>query len=211
MRTEDLICVLANDNASRPEPVARRFALLLIPGALAAACVFGLVLTPRPDLGVVVATPRVAFKFLVTLTLAGAAGALALRLTRPDAAQGLRAALAPALTLLALGVAVELFVLPVPFWRPRLVGSNALACLALIPLFSAVPLVAMLAALRHGAPARPGLAGAVAGLFAGGVGATLYAMHCVDDSPLFVAAWYGLAVAIVAALGAALGRRLLRW
>ena len=55
------------------------------------------------------------------------------------------------------------------------------------------------------------MAGAVAGLVAGGVGATLYAMHCTDDSPLFVALWYSLAVALVALAGAAAGRWLLRW
>jgi hypothetical protein len=50
-----------------------------------------------------------------------------------------------------------------------------------------------------------------AGLLAGGMGAALYAMHCPDDSPLFVATWYGLAIAVVATLGAVLGSRVLRW
>ena len=45
----------------------------------------------------------------------------------------------------------------------------------------------------------PSLAGAVAGLAAGGVAATLYAAHCTDDSPLFVATWYTLAIAALAA------------
>ena len=41
--------------------------------------------------------------------------------------------------------------------------------------------------------------------------AAFYAAHCPDDSPLFVAAWYSLAVALVAAVGAATGRLTLRW
>jgi len=65
--------------------------------------------------------------------------------------------------------------------------------------------------LRFGAPSRPGLAGTVAGLLAGAIGAALYATHCPDDSPLFVATWYGLGLAIVTAAGAAIGTRLLRW
>jgi hypothetical protein len=55
------------------------------------------------------------------------------------------------------------------------------------------------------------MTGAVAGLFAGALGAVLYATHCPDDSPLFVAVWYGLAIAAVALIGALAGRRLLRW
>jgi hypothetical protein len=43
------------------------------------------------------------------------------------------------------------------------------------------------------------------------VGATLYASHCTDDSPLFVATWYSIATALVAAIGALAGSRMLRF
>jgi hypothetical protein len=72
-------------------------------------------------------------------------------------------------------------------------------------------LIAALAVLRGGAPLRPGLTGAVAGLFAGGLGAALYATHCTDDSPLFVATWYSLAIAIMVLVGFAAGHKVLRW
>jgi hypothetical protein len=55
------------------------------------------------------------------------------------------------------------------------------------------------------------VSGAVAGLLAGGLAATLYATHCPDDSPLFVAIWYSLAIALVVLAGAVVGRRVLRW
>ena len=90
-------------------------------------------------------------------------------------------------------------------------GSNAAFCLKSIPFLAAAPLVAALLALRQGAPENPGLAGAAAGLFAGAIGAAFYATHCPDDSPLFVAAWYSLAIGLVAMAGALAGRRLLRW
>ncbi|MFZ5673199.1 MAG: NrsF family protein [Pseudomonadota bacterium] len=45
----------------------------------------------------------------------------------------------------------------------------------------------------------------------GGIGATLYASHCFDDSPLFVLVWYSLAIALVTAVGFFAGRHLLRW
>ena len=41
--------------------------------------------------------------------------------------------------------------------------------------------------------------------------ATLYAAHCTDDSPLFIAAWYSLAIAFVTVVGAVIGSRALRW
>jgi hypothetical protein len=69
----------------------------------------------------------------------------------------------------------------------------------------------LLLALRQGAPTRPGVAGAAAGLLAGGIAATFYAAHCTDDSPLFVATWYTLAIGALALLGAAVGQRFLRW
>ena len=211
MRTEDLIRALADDSASRPEPVARRFVTLTLVGVLAAACVFTLILTPRPDLSVAIAAPRVVFKFFIALALVGAAGALALRAMRPEAQSSLRPILVPVLALLTVGVAAELIGSAPTAWRPLLIGSNALACVTLVPLLSLLPLGAILLALRYGAPSQPRVAGATAGLLAGGIGGALYALHCPDDSPLFVAAWYGLPIAAVTVLGAALGARLLRW
>ena len=65
--------------------------------------------------------------------------------------------------------------------------------------------------LRYGAPTRPVLAGAAAGLLAGGLAATFYAAHCFDDSPLFVAVWYTIAIAVLTILGAIAGRLFIRW
>jgi hypothetical protein len=211
VRTDDLIRVLAIDHARPADSFMKRFAQLTLLGLVGAGCLFGVLLKPRADLITAIATPRVAFKFLVTLALAGAAGALALRLARPEFKPHIRSALVPTLALLATGVAAELVLTAPTSWGRQLVGSNALACLSLVPLLSVPFLVAALIGLRHGAPADPARAGAIAGLFAGGLGAALYALHCVDDSPLFVAAWYGLAVVAVAALGAAVGARVLRW
>jgi NAD(P)H-dependent FMN reductase len=55
-----------------------------------------------------------------------------------------------------------------------------------------------------------GLFGA-AGLVAGGLAAALYATQCTDDSPLFIATWYSIAIGAVTVLGAVLGRHQLRW
>ena len=72
-------------------------------------------------------------------------------------------------------------------------------------------LAALLFGLSYGAPTRPTLAGAGAGLLSGAVAASIYISHCPDDSPLFVAAWFTLAILISTGIGAIAGNRLLRW
>ena len=93
----------------------------------------------------------------------------------------------------------------------RLVGNNSKVCLTAIPLLSLPLLAAALIGLRHGAPTRPALAGAIAGMLSAGLAATLYASHCTDDSPLFVATWYTIATALVTAIGALAGAKVLRF
>jgi hypothetical protein len=66
-------------------------------------------------------------------------------------------------------------------------------------------------ALRQLAPTRLTLAGALAGLFAGGAGAFVYAFHCPETAAPFVALWYSAGILLTAGLGALLGPRLLRW
>ena len=90
-------------------------------------------------------------------------------------------------------------------------GHNSLWCMAMIPLLGVAPLAAGMWALRQAAPVRPALTGAVVGMLSAGIAGFLYALHCTDDSPLFVAIWYSLATALLTLAGALLGRRLLRW
>ncbi|GGF24725.1 hypothetical protein GCM10011611_33470 [Aliidongia dinghuensis] len=84
-------------------------------------------------------------------------------------------------------------------------------CVGAIVLVSLPALGLILAALRSGAATRPGRAGAAAGLLAGALGAAAYALACKNDGGLFVAIWYTTAIALVAGLGAVVGRRTLAW
>lgn len=212
MRTDDLIEALVEDRAHAPLRPRLAIGLALITGAVLAALVFMTVLGWRHDISAVAGTYRFLFKFVVTLTLAASALALLFRVFRPETVLG-RAlwliAIAPAMLVLA--AIAELIVMPPATWAPRLVGVNSLFCLIMIPLISVAPLLAFLAALRRSAPADPGLAGALAGLAAAAIAATLYASHCIDDSPLFVITWYSIAIAIVTTVGYVAGRRWLRW
>lgn len=212
MKTDDLIRALSADGAAPVRSLEARFATMIVPGFLIAAALFLTILGPRPDAASAIGSMRFEFKFVVTLLLAACSALLVLRLARPAAALTPGAlALASVPAILFMGVFAELILVPPSLWEARLVGANALVCMMSIPLFALPVLAAALCALRAGAPTRPGLAGIVAGLFAGGLGAALYAAHCPDDSPLFVATWYSLAIGIVAIVGGVLGRRILRW
>ena len=136
---------------------------------------------------------------------------LCLECARPDPSGHLMRRLLPLAVVVIIAVAVELVTVPKVTWGTRLVGTNSLICLSAIPLLSIAPLAAVLTILRRAAPASPALAGAAAGLLAAALGATLYAFHCFDDSPLFVVTWYSLAAIPIVLAGAILGRRLLRW
>jgi len=212
MKTDDLIRGLTSDLAPPGPSIEVRFAVAFLPGVLVALTLFAITLGPRPDLLLVASDVRFLFKFVVTLSLALCSALLVWRLVRPGAPARLQiAALAVVPLVLAAGVLMELLVLPAPSWGTRLVGSNGLVCLVSIPLFALPMLIAEVLALRQGAPTQPALAGVVAGLFAGGVAAAIYAAHCPDDSPLFVALWYSLGIAIVALAGGLAGRLALRW
>ena len=212
MKTSDLIRALAADSEVRAMPPGRALALALIPGIAIALGLHFAVLGLRPHLLTLLGEPRLLFKLCLTHLLAALSGLLVLRLVRPGASvRRLTLLLAIVPALLAAAILAELLAVPAAEWGQRLMGSNAMFCLKTIPFLAAAPLVAVLLALRQGAPDHPALAGAAAGLFAGAIGAAFYATHCPDNSPLFVAAWYSLAIGIIAAASALAGRRLLRW
>lgn len=211
MKTDDLIGVLAQDAPLR-WTLERSVKLALIVGAVIAGAIFFVEIGFRHDIDDAMETPRFLLKFAVTIPLAVAAAGAVFCAGRPGAEFGMRGwALAISPLILVVAAAVELTLLPESVWARTAMGSNAKHCLTLIPLLSIGPLICLLVALREGAPTNPGLAGAIAGLTASGIAATLYATNCTDDSPLFVVSWYPLATAIVVLMGYLAGRRFLRW
>jgi hypothetical protein len=212
MKTDDLILALSADAAPRGQSLRRRVALGLAIGALVSLAAFMSVIGPRPDFAAAAHTMRFDLKFVDTLAVLAPAFFLCLRLSRPEAAPGAILAwlLAP-VAILGAGVAVELAMAPSAQWGAKLVGSNSMHCLLVIPILSIPPLAALIFALREGAPRHPALTGALAGAAAAGVAATIYASNCPDDSPLFVVTWYPLATGVVVLVGALAGRRWLAW
>ncbi len=210
MRTDELIHVLAQDAASAETPPRRALLAALALATVLAAGVGALLLDPRADIAQAAHQARFLAKFVMTGAFGAAAATLVFRLARPGGSASLRVLAAP-VAFVAVAVTLEMLVTPAPEWRARMMGANWYVCLAYVPLIAAAPLVALVATLRQLAPTRPTLAGAAAGLTAGAIGAFFYAAHCPDDSPLFGAVWYTLAILIVTCAGALAGSRLLRW
>jgi hypothetical protein len=212
MRTDDLIATLSQ----RLEPVKAGAVARTLLGAVAlglagSVLVILLALGPRPDLGTALSSFGLWLKLAYTFAIAGLGLWLLERVGRPGAA------LKRPLQLLRLPV---LFIVAVAGAQlshpgadvPELVmGHSSKVCAVLVAMVSLPMLIASFWALRRLAPTRLRLAGALAGLFAGGAGAFIYAFHCPETAAPFVALWYSAGILLTAAIGALLGPRLLHW
>ncbi|MBR1092477.1 DUF1109 domain-containing protein [Bradyrhizobium manausense] len=212
MDTDQLIRTLAADNAHRAPRVGGLLTMGLLVAAPFSILIFATFLGVRPDVMTAMHNPFFDTKFAVTLSLAIPAIVISLHLSRPEALmRGWGWLLLLPVGLLAVAIGSEAMMAPAMPMTMRLVGKNSRWCMLSIPAMSLPLLAGALFGLRHGAPSRPALAGALAGLLSAGLAATLYASHCTDDSPLFVATWYTIATAVVTAIGAAVGSRVLRY
>ena len=212
MRTEDLIEALAADGGPvRPPP--RRLVAVAAAGALAALVLVLAWLHPRHDLAQAMQGGMFWMKALYTGVL-GLAGYLAIeRLSRP-AGGGRRGWWlgGAALALFAVAGVVQAMHSPdIQAALHMMRGHSWHSCSRNI-LILGLPMLALgLWVVRGMAPTRPVAAGFATGLFAGGVAATVYGLHCPENTFTFVALWYSLGVLLAALLGAVVGRWALRW
>jgi hypothetical protein len=212
MDTDRLIHSLAADNEQRSPSVSAMLAMALLIALPVAVAMLLSTIGLRPDIRAAMRTPLFDLKFIATLALAAPAIALSLHLSRPEASlRGRGWMLLAPLVILLFGISGEMMMPDRAPMMTRWMGHNAMLCMIVIPVLALPILAAALLALRQGAPARPAVAGALAGLASAGLAATIYAAHCVDDSPLFVATWYTLSTALVTAIGALAGARMLRY
>lgn len=213
MKTDDLITMLS----TQVEPVDRNrmgrslalgVAFAAAVAALATLAAFGV----RSDLDHVHSVTYMIGKLTFTLTVVVIATIYLLRLARPGGERetSLLVLAAPFLAVMMLG-ALTLSTAPRSHWDHAVLGTHWIECIISIPLIAVVPFALTIWAMRHAMPTDLRRAGAAAGLVAGGLSATGYALHCIDDSMPFVALWYGATIALCAVTGALLGPRLLRW
>ncbi len=210
MNTSQLINALSLDSG-RPPFLGRSWSVTVGLGFMAAVLLMAVTLEPRPDLMQVAMTWRFLAKLALGMSLAGVSLAMARQVSRPEMSSVPFWLGAIPLAVMCQASLAELILVPASEWLPRMIGSNALWCLSYIPILSLPPLAITLGTMRYGATTNPGMAGAIAGLFSGALGATAYALHCDDDSPFFVALWYSIGIACVCAIGSLVARRVLRW
>jgi len=213
MKTDALVEALARGPiAVGAHAVERRVGIALAAGAVLAAFAMLAALGVRADLRVAVGAPMFWMKLAYPLVLVASATLATATLARP--AGRARAATAAGVALMAAMVAAALGALALapPGGRLSLaLGHSALACVADVTALALPAFVLALLALRTCAPTRLRAAGAAAGLLAGAVAAGVYAWHCDEMALPFLGLWYTLGMAVPAAIGAALGPRVLRW
>ncbi|MBQ1544129.1 hypothetical protein C5708_09170 [Caulobacter sp. CCUG 60055] len=213
MKTDDLIDRLSADLP--PTPSAAIPARLIAAagfGALAALVLVVAWLRVRPDISEAAAGAFFWVKAAYTAAL-GVAGFLAIeRLARPAGSprRGLVLAVL-AVAALAAPAAWQLFAAEAAGRAQMWLGGSWTVCPRNILVLSLPMLALTLWFVRGLAPTRLALAGAAAGLFSGGVAATVYGLHCPEHTAAFVATWYTLGVLLTVALGALAGPRVLRW
>lgn len=213
MKTDELITLLSTnlekvDSAKFGRNICN--AVLWSVGAASLAAI--LVLGERPSVREFPTLIVLLVKFIFGLSIAGLASLYLIKHSRPGGETrvpiGLMAV--PFLAVMAIA-AVNLLLSPRSHWQHMLVGNQWLVCLISIPIIAIVPFGLVMWVMRLAAPTNLRRTGALAGLLAGGVSATAYALHCTDDSLPFVALWYGGTVILCTVTGAVLGARLLRW
>ena len=209
MKTDHLIDALVADSPVRE---AGHPAITLGIGVLGAAILFLALFGIRSGWDTAHVLLATGFKLLFTLISFVTAYYALQGLARPVRETGVPWILPIALGVVVVGgISWDLASAGLVGWQTRLMGDTALRCLTLVTIFSFVPLLAFLLFLSRNAPLNAGRAGAVAGLAAAGIGASLHALGCPQDSPLFVLTWYSLAGVIVAGLGMVLARLTVRW
>ena len=211
--TDDLITRLSADlKPVRPMAMQR-----LLLGAVALSGVIAVIamnmwLGMRPDIATAATTMMFWSKFGYTMALAIVGGAATVVLARPVGRTRWPwlAALA-LLAVLLIGAVIQLARAEPDEMMPLIVGGTSLVCPWRIVVLSLPVLLGSILALRRFAPANPALAGFAAGIMAGGTGACIYSFACAENGMMFLLLWYTLGIAIVAGLGALLGRFVLRW
>jgi hypothetical protein len=213
MKTEDLISMLStNVEAVDHRRIVRKFCMAVMAGAAVAVATVFLVFGPRADLTTVGAFVPPLLKVAFTLAILVPSSIYLIRLTRPGGERRSSVALVvlPFIAVMLLMV-LGLGFAPNSHWNGKIFGDDWLECLISIPLIAIVPFAVLIWVVRQMAPTDLARTGAFAGLVAGCLSATGYALHCADDTLPFFAVWHGGTIALCTYAGWKLGPKLLRW
>jgi hypothetical protein len=213
-KTDELIEDLVRDlRPVRRHALANLLARALLPALLISAALILFGHGPRPDLRAALSVPAFWVKSAYPLLLAMIGLGALLVAARPGG-RPLGSAL-PVAIVYALLVALALLQMreaSSPEESRRLVmGISAWYCPLIILATGAPPMAATFWFLRRSAPTAPTVAGIVAGLSAGALGAWIYSWGCIENGLPFVALWYTLGIALCTMIGGIIGRLWLKW
>ena len=212
MNTDDLISALGSElTPVRPGLLTKGVATGLAAGVAVTTLLFAVVWGIRSDPASILGDLFLFGKSALPLALGAMALPWMMAQARPAGRSRAARLIWTVPVVLATLVLAALIIVPRDGWAMALQGKSVNTCLVSIPMLSAPILLGLLVALRRGAPEHPVRCGAVAGLAASGLAAAIYSLYCVEASPLFYGAWYGLAILMVTAIGAIVGRVALRW
>jgi hypothetical protein len=207
--TDDLIGSLAGEagaDANRsPASFDRAFLLSALFSLLVAVALSASGEGLRGNLAFFATDERFLLKLAGALFLACGTFVMARRAVLPGSGGASWLLILPGLLLFAFHATLN------PWGPPTPDNPIAARCSIDIALLSLPALWLILRVMKGAAPTRPACAGALAGLLAGSLGAAGHAFSCGNDGGLSVALWYGGALLLMAGLGAAIGRRTLRW
>jgi len=213
MRTEDLIQALSRDvEPTAPMHALWRLWMLAVAGFVVAGLLTAFLLGVRPDYVEGLVAPDTAMKFAFTAGVAIATWPALIRVARAGELGGWRRdILGLPFAAIALAATIQLGFARYANWSDLFFDQSWSLCLPMVTLLSLPIYLAVGLVLRRMAPVDLSQAGFVAGLFAGGLGALAYTLHCQADDMPYVAVFYSLAILVAAALGGLAGPRILRW
>ncbi len=211
MRTDHLITELASDAVPVGSP-GPRLALAIGVGLFVAMmgliAAFGSPLTPVSERGLASSGLKLIYPFIVAFF--GAAAALASG--RPgDRAWTRLLPVGATLLLLFAMTAAQLSAAPPVAREELLFGSTWARCVSAVVLASVPIFFSLSWGFKILAPTRPAFAGFLIGVASGGAAAAAYALFCPETSRAFLLGAYTPAMLVPAAIGAAIGPKILRW
>lgn len=213
MNTDEWIKLLATGVEPIPRyALAKQGVMALLAGVVIALGLLSLIYGVRADLSQAMANPAFWIKLGVPLSSAILGLLLVLGLAYPGRRPMLPYWVLSLPLLLLWGWAAWTWLGAEPASRPAMLwGHTWRVCVWNISLLALPMGLACWWLLRKLAPTRPGLTGGLAGWFAGGMGAAVYALHCPEMAAPFLAIWYVLGMLLPSVIMAYAGHRWLRW
>lgn len=214
MKTDDLISDLSDGDVRRK---AGRTPAALVFGTLASLAIgVGLSafwLHPRPDLEAALSEPGhlVLLKIVFMVSIVALGLPILSLLASPGSCLGWLNTAVTVPFLIMIALAVHQLTASLPHDVNLLAKGAWTDCVLQIPTLALPSFVILSILVRRLAPTDLRRTGAYIGLLSGAIGGVAYAIHCHDDSVVFIAFAYSAAVLLTAAVGALFGPRLLHW